>query len=98
MNIVVIADPQTCLAFALAGIETHPVDSATEVLPILASLRPQETGLVLVSEPLADANREVVERLILEPGGLLLLEIPAMAGPLKKRSGVTERLVSLLRR
>lgn len=98
MNIVVIADPQTCLAFALAGIEAHPVDSATEVLPILESLRREQTGLVLMSETLADKNREVVERLLLEPGGPLILEIPAMAEPLKNRSGFTERLVSLLRR
>ncbi len=98
MNILVIGDPQTCLAFALAGIQSHPVDSATEVLPIFESLSREQTGLVLITEPLADKNREAVERLLLEPGGLLILEIPAMAGPLKSRSGFTERLVSLLRR
>ncbi len=98
MNIVVIADSQTCLAFSLAGIQSYPVDSATEVLPIFESLSREQIGLVLITEPLADKNREAVERLLLEPGGLLILEIPAMAGPLKRRSGFTERLVSLLRR
>lgn len=98
MNIVVIADPKTCLAFSLAGLEVHAVDSATEVLPILESLHREQTGLVLMSEPLADKNREVVQRLILEPGGPLILEIPAVGEPLKRRSGFTERLVSLLRK
>lgn len=98
MKIFVIADPETYLVFTLAGIRGKAVKSETEVPAILASLAREEVGLVLITEPIAERNREVIERILIEPGGPLILEIPATKGPVQTRTRTTERLVSLLRR
>jgi vacuolar-type H+-ATPase subunit F/Vma7 len=98
MKILVIADPNTCLAFALGGFAVQPVASDTEVLAVIESLNRDEIGLVLITEALAAANRETIEPILLGPGGPLILEIPAITGPLRTRAKATERILSLLRR
>lgn len=98
MKILVIADPQTCLAFTLAGIAARTVQSEVEVPPLLGNLKREEAGLVLITETLAAENRHIIERILLEPGGPLILEIPDTTGPLQSRGRATERILSLLRR
>lgn len=98
MKVFVIADPDTCLAFALSGIPGEPVQSEAGVLPILENLKRHKAGLILITEALASKNRRDIERILLEPGGPLILEIPSSTGPLQTRVGATERLLSLLRR
>ncbi len=98
MRVFVLADSQTVLAFALAGIKGRAVHSPEEIPAILETLDPKETGLVLITEALARENRQVIERMLLEPGGALILEIPDLTGPKTGRIGAAERLVSLLRR
>ncbi len=98
MKILVIADPKTTLAFALAGISTQAVQSPAEIPAILQDLDRETTSLVLITEALAGENRAVIERLVLEPGGPLILEIPDTAGPQPRRARAAERIVSLLRR
>ena len=98
MKIFVIADPDTALAFGLAGIRGQAVQTASEVPPILQGLDRQRVGLVLITEALAEGSRDLIERMLLEPGGLLILEIPAMRGPKVKKARAAERILSLLRR
>ena len=98
MKILVIADPNTSLAFALAGIDTRIVQSPAEIPDILQGLDRQSISLILISEALAGENRAAIERMVLEPGGPLILEIPDTGGPQPRRARATERLVSLLRR
>jgi|LGOV01.1.fsa_nt_gb V/A-type H+-transporting ATPase subunit F len=98
MKIFVLADPETYLAFALAGIEGQAVHSGAEVLPLLESLDRKEIGLVLITERLAEKNREVIDRILLEHGGPLILEIPDTKGPAFRKEKATERILSLLRR
>lgn len=98
MKIFVVADPDTCLAFALAGIEGQAVETEAEVNSILQRLSREKVGLVLITEPLAQKNREAVERMLLEPGGPPILEIPTTRGPAAERARTTDRIVSLLRR
>ena len=98
MKILVIADPNTSLAFALAGIDTRIVQSPAEIPDILQGLDRHSISLVLISEALAGENRATIERMVLEPGGPLILEIPDIGGPQPRRARATERLVSLLRR
>ena len=98
MKILVIADPNTSLAFALAGIDTRVVQSPAEIPDILQGLDRHSISLVLISEALAGENRATIERMVLEPGGPLILEIPDIGGPQPRRARATERLVSLLRR
>ncbi len=98
MKIFVIADPETRLAFALAGFKGRAVKSETEVASILATLTREEAELILITESLAEKNRQAIERMLIEPGGPLILEIPATGGPMQKEAGTTERIVTLLRR
>jgi len=98
MKIFVIADPDTALAFGLAGIRGQAVQTASEVPPILQGLDRQRVGLVLITEALAEGSRDLIERMLLEPGGLLILEIPAMKGPRGRKAWAAERILSLLRR
>lgn len=98
MKIFVLADPETYLAFALAGINGQAVRSGAEVPAKLENLNRKEIGLVLITEELAEKNREVIDKILLEPGGPLILEIPNTKGPVSKKYRATERILSLLRR
>lgn len=97
MKIFVIADPETHLAFALAGIRGRPVMKAEEVPEILESVDAGEIGLVLIAEQLAAGNREAVDKALLRSGYPLILEIPAAAGPAVERVKPADRLLSLMR-
>ena len=98
MKIAVIADPDTVLAFRLAGVEGRVAHSAAEVAALVDQLRREEIGLMLITEALADENRKLLEKILLEPGGPLILEIPEFKGPMTRKTGATERIAALLRR
>lgn len=98
MKLFVIADPETRLAFALAGIEGRAVNSDSEVLDVLGSLDPEDVGLILITEALAERNRELIDKLILGPPGRLILEIPDIQGPRPIRTKAADRIASLIRR
>ncbi len=96
-GITVIADPVTCLAFALAGIGTRPVTGAAAAAAALTALQNEgRTGLILITERIADTIREQVDRFVLETTVPLLLEIPDRDGPLPGRKSTRERMVSLM--
>jgi vacuolar-type H+-ATPase subunit F/Vma7 len=98
MKIAVIADPDTVLAFRLAGIAGQVAHSAADVAALVDQLRREEMGLMLITEALADGNRELVEKLLLEPGGPLIVEIPEFKGPMTRKTRATDRIAALLRR
>lgn len=98
MKIFVLADPDTCLAFSLAGISTQTVHSGADVPAALENLDRQETGLVLITERLAEKNRDVIERMLLAEDGPLILEIPDIKGPLSEKPKAMQRLLALVRR
>jgi vacuolar-type H+-ATPase subunit F/Vma7 len=99
MKIFVVADPETSLAFALAGIKSHAVQSETEAPTVLAALaREEEVGLILITEQLARENRQIIDKMLIEPGGPLILQIPSTGGPIQKRERTIERIAALLRR
>lgn len=93
-----MADPDTCLAFALAGIMTRPVHSADEVAGMMETLNRQTIGLILITEDLARQNRAMIDNVLLDADAPLILEIPAVNGPVSTESAVTGRMLSLLRR
>ena len=98
MKIFVIADPQTVLAFGLAGIKGQAVHSAEEVTPLLRSIDRKEIGLVLITEALAASHRETIEQMLLERTGTLIVEIPDTKGPNPARIKASERVAALVRR
>ncbi len=99
MRIVVIADPETCLAFSLAGIESVPVHNAREAAHALEdAARDRETGLVLITERLAQTIRNEVDRVVYASQRPLVVEIPDTAGPVPGRPSAREKMVSIMGR
>ncbi|OPX41274.1 MAG: hypothetical protein B1H13_02945 [Desulfobacteraceae bacterium 4484_190.3] len=97
MKIFVLADPETCLAFAMAGIKGRSVDSVSELSLLLENLNQKEIGLILITERLAEKCREIIDKMILESNCPLILEIPDINGPVPKKGKAAERITSLLR-
>ena len=98
MKIHVIADPETCLVFALAGLKGQPVKSGADVPAVLKGLTRESAGLVLITEALARDNREAIDQLMMGSDSPLIVEIPDIHGPLPQKALGTDRLVSLMRR
>ena len=98
MKTVVIGDADTVLAFGLAGIRGEAVGPEGDVAAILERLSRDQTGLILITEALAETSREAIDNALLLPEGPLILEIPDLTGPLSRKGKATERIVSLLRR
>lgn len=98
MKMFVIADPDTLLVYALAGLNGQAVTSGDEVPEILDGLTRESAALVLITEKLARNHREEIERMMLDSGKPLIVEIPDINGPLPQKAGNIERLVSLMRR
>jgi len=98
MRILVLGDADTCLAFALAGIEGKTAETESEVLDALQHLDRRNTGLVLITERLAEKARDAIDRMVLDSENPLILEIPGVDGGGTRRPDAAERIVSLLRR
>ncbi|MDX9786936.1 MAG: V-type ATP synthase subunit F [Desulfobacterales bacterium] len=98
MKIFVLADAETVLVYALAGIKGQVVTSEADVPAILDGLTRESAGLILITEALAQNNREAIERMMMDSGNPFIVEIPDIHGPLPQRARSTERLLSLMRR
>jgi vacuolar-type H+-ATPase subunit F/Vma7 len=98
MKIFVLADADTLLVYALAGLKGRAVTSEADVPAILDGLTRETAGLVLITEALAQNNREAIERVMMDSGKPLIVEIPDIRGALPKKNRSTEPLVSLMRR
>jgi len=97
MKLFVIADPDTYLAFDLAGVEGVAVESEDDVPGLLNELDRASFGLILITETLAAKQRKLIDAILLEPGGPLILEIPDIEGPKVRRLKPAERLLSLMK-
>ncbi len=99
MKIIAIADPDTALAFRLAGIETLPVARKEEAAAVLkqAAERP-DMGIVLITQGLARAAGKQFEEVSHERHLPLLIEIPDTRGPIEKRLSAAEKMAAILRR
>ena len=97
MKIFILADPDTYLTFALAGIKGQAVQSSTEVADVLENLNRKQIGMILITEDLAEKNRKLIDRILLQPNGPLIVEIPDFRGSKSKRPKTAERILSLIR-
>lgn len=98
MKMMLIGDSDTVLAFALAGVQGLVVQSEADLSPILDSLDAKEIGLILITEIIAERNRALIDGLLMNPEGPLVLEIPDSKGPLAAKRKLTDQVASLLRR
>ncbi len=97
MDFFIIADPHTYLAFALAGVPGGKAETPDQARALLKqALEDPETGLILITERLAEGIREEVDALRWEGGGTLVVEIPDLAGPLPREETLLDRVRSLM--
>jgi len=78
---LVIADEDTVLGFACAGVPGIAVASRAEALAALRQARTRHAGVVIFTEEVADMVREEVEALRFGEELPLAVEIPGPQGP-----------------
>ena len=98
MQVLVIADHTTCLAFSLGGIRTRTVKGREETVAALKfAIENQTIGLVLITEKIAALVRQDVDKILYTMHRPLVVEIPDTTGSLPGRLSAGELMISLMR-
>jgi V/A-type H+-transporting ATPase subunit F len=91
MTFYCIADEDTVRGFRLAGVEGTPVGSPSEAAEALeAAVRRAETGILIVTEEVADGIRDRVEAVRQGCDRPLIVEIPGPSGPSPRRRSLRQ--------
>jgi len=91
MKLLVIGNPDAVRGFALAGVRGQIATTAEELNHALdAALSDAETGIVLVTEDVADLARRRVDMLRVRSTVPLVVEIPGPEGPRPDRPSLSE--------
>ena len=99
MKITAVTDPDTALAFRLAGVETVSLTRKEEAGSMLEQIAAQpDMGIVLITERLARAAGQKLEKVTHERHLPLFIEIPDTKGSLGKRVSAAEKMAAILRR
>lgn len=99
MHVMVIADRQTALAFRAAGLETWPVTRKEARGAVKRGLERRDIGILLVTEEMAEPASDVIEQWEMEGTGLtpLVITIPGVDSPERRRAGTRQQLARILR-
>lgn len=98
MQVFVIGDHSTCLAFSLGGITNRTVKGREEALAALEfTIDNHEIGLVLITEKIAALVRPEMDKIIYTMHRPLVVEIPDTSGSLPDRLSAGELMISLMR-
>ena len=98
MQVFVIGDHTTCLAFSLGGIMTRTVSGRDKTVAALQfAVENRRIGLVLITEKLADLVRPEMDRILYSVHRPLVVEIPDTSGPISGRRSAGELMMSLMR-
>jgi len=91
MRLLVIGKQDAVWGFALAGVRGKTVTTAEELNRALdTALDDEEIGIVLVTEDVADLDRQRVETLMVRSTIPLIVEIPGPEGPSPDRAPLSE--------
>lgn len=94
MEIIVVGDSDTITGFGLAGIKR--TFSESEAVSSLKDLSDDErTGIILITEKLAEKNKDLIEDIIKKRKGVrpIIVEIPDNSGPLERESDPIKELI-----
>ena len=98
MQVLVIADHTTCLAFSLGGIRTRTVKGREDTVAALKfAIENQTIGLVLITEKIAALVRQDVDKILYTMHRPLVVEIPDTTGSLSGRLSAGELMITLMR-
>ncbi len=91
MKYSIIGDEDTVLGFAIVGVAGKVARNAEEAQRAFAELLgDKETGIVIVTERVADMMRSTVDRYVFTESFPLIVEIPDRHGSLPDRPGIKE--------
>ncbi|MHC1579472.1 MAG: V-type ATP synthase subunit F [Candidatus Alkanophagales archaeon] len=91
--IAVIGDPDTATGFRLAGVErVYEVSEEEDVSEILSGLEKEGVSIIIVTERIAERNRERIKEMNARKKGVapIIVEIPDKRGPIEKVDMISE--------
>jgi V/A-type H+-transporting ATPase subunit F len=91
MNYFVIGDEDTVLGFGLVGVKGSTVRNKDEARAAFQSaLSEKDTGIVIITEQIAELIRPLVDRYLFTERFPLIVEIPDREGPLSGKPNIRE--------
>jgi len=97
MKYSIIADEDTVLGFEMVGVSGRSVQNPEEAeRAFRATLEEKETGIVIITERVADMIRPLVDRYLFTQSFPLIVEIPDRKGRPPGRPGIKEMVNSAI--
>ena len=91
MKYSIIGDEDTVLGFELVGLSGKVVQTADEARRAFESmLEDKEIGIIIITEPIADMIRPIVDKYLFTLSFPLIVEIPDRRGRPPARPGIRE--------
>jgi V/A-type H+-transporting ATPase subunit F len=91
MKYSIIGDEDTILGFGIVGVDGKVANNAEEAQRAFdALLEDKETGIIIVTERIADMIRATVDRYLFTMSFPLVVEIPDRGGTKPDRPGIKE--------
>jgi V/A-type H+-transporting ATPase subunit F len=91
MNYYVIGDEDTVLGFGMVGVKGTAVHTREETeAAFKAAISEQETGIIIITERMAELIRPLVDRYLFTERFPLIVEIADRQGPVEGRPSIRE--------
>ena len=91
MKYYIIGDEDAVLGFGMVGVKGRVASSPAEAESAFrAALEDKETGIVIITERVAELIRPVIDRFLFTENLPLVVEIPDRVGPVSGRPNIRE--------
>ncbi|MBN1646981.1 MAG: V-type ATP synthase subunit F [Spirochaetales bacterium] len=91
MNYFIIGDEDAVLGFGMVGVRGQTVNNQQEAGDAFRKvLEDKETGIVIITERIADLIRDLVDKYVFTRQFPLILEIPDRMGRMEGKPGLRE--------
>lgn len=91
MNYFIIGDEDAVLGFGMVGVSGKTASSPEEAeTAFKTALKDEETGIIIITERIADLIRPLVDKYIFTRKFPLIVEIPDREGKLTGKPGIRE--------
>ena len=91
MKYAIIGDEDAIIGFGILGVPGKVATNADEAQRAFSAiLEDKETGIIIITERIADMIRPIVNKYLLTIGFPLVVEVPDRKGPKPDRPGIKE--------
>ena len=91
MKYFIIGGDDAVLGFGMVGVEGRVAETADEARDALQeALNDKQVGIVIITEPVAEMIRPLVDRYVFSQSFPLIVEVPDRQGPLEGRPSLRE--------